>query len=109
MLPGKNLPPGSDPSDAASLVAAPQVVHLTTTPAPTKSSDMTQQQKIAAALTRAGLANPAAWSTPASSPHTTPDVAPLPEDRPTRSSHIILLSAGSLLALTSLLAFLLIR
>ena len=41
---------------------AVQVVHLSSESAPTKAADMTQQQKIAAALMRAGIANPAAWT-----------------------------------------------
>jgi hypothetical protein len=44
---------------------APQpthVIHLAPDPGPTKSADMTQQQKIAAALMKAGISNPAAWA-----------------------------------------------
>jgi hypothetical protein len=40
-----------------------QVVRLSPEPAPTKAQDMSQQQKIAAAMLRAGIANPAAWAT----------------------------------------------
>jgi hypothetical protein len=39
-----------------------EVVRLSTTPAPASSGDMTQQGKIAAALTKAGVNNPAAWA-----------------------------------------------
>ena len=42
--------------------AHPEVVRLSNHPSPTKALDMTQQQKIAAALLRAGISNPAAWS-----------------------------------------------
>ncbi len=38
------------------------VFQLSTGSAPTKTSDMTQQQIIAAALTKAGISNPAAWN-----------------------------------------------
>ena len=38
------------------------VVRLSPEQAPTKASEMTQQQKIAAALMKAGIANPAAWA-----------------------------------------------
>jgi hypothetical protein len=39
-----------------------QVVRLSPDSSPTSSTDMTQQQKIAAALIKAGISNPAAWS-----------------------------------------------
>jgi len=39
-----------------------EVVRLASDSAPMKSSDMTQQQKIAAALLKAGIASPAAWA-----------------------------------------------
>ena len=39
-----------------------EVIRLSSPPAPTKSADMTQQQKIAAALLKAGISNPIAWS-----------------------------------------------
>jgi hypothetical protein len=42
--------------------AAAQVIHITPNPVPTKTTEMTQQQKIAAALMKAGISNPAAWS-----------------------------------------------
>ncbi len=38
------------------------VIHLAPDPGPTKAEDMTQQQKIAAALIKAGISNPAAWA-----------------------------------------------
>lgn len=44
----------------------PQIVRLSTEPAPTRSSDMSQQEKIAAALSRARIAN-AAWASPMAS------------------------------------------
>jgi hypothetical protein len=39
-----------------------EVIHLSPQPAPIKTADMTQQQKIAAALVKAGISNPAAWA-----------------------------------------------
>ncbi|MFZ0817523.1 MAG: GIDE domain-containing protein [Candidatus Sulfotelmatobacter sp.] len=46
----------------SSVAASAQVVRLTPE-APTKLADMSQQQKIAAALQKAGVVNPAAWAT----------------------------------------------
>jgi hypothetical protein len=43
-------------------VAEPEVIQLSHGIGPTKSVEMTQQQKIAAALLRAGISSPAAWS-----------------------------------------------
>lgn len=39
-----------------------EVIRLAPDSGPTKAADMTQQQKIAAALLKAGISNPAAWS-----------------------------------------------
>jgi hypothetical protein len=39
-----------------------QIIHLSPEPGSAKTSDMTQQQKIAAALLKAGISNPAAWA-----------------------------------------------
>jgi hypothetical protein len=39
-----------------------EVIHLSQDSAPTNTADMTQQQKIAAALQKAGVSNPAAWT-----------------------------------------------
>jgi hypothetical protein len=39
-----------------------QVIHLSTEPAPSSSTEMTSQGKIAAAMMRAGIKNPAAWA-----------------------------------------------
>ena len=43
--------------------ASERVIRLSPDQAPTKASDMTQQQKIAAALLKAGVTSPAAWAT----------------------------------------------
>jgi hypothetical protein len=42
--------------------AAAQVLHISPDPLPGKTTEMTQQQKIAAALMKASISNPAAWS-----------------------------------------------
>ncbi len=39
-----------------------EVIHLSPDSGPTKTANMTQQQKIAAALMKAGISNPTAWS-----------------------------------------------
>jgi len=39
-----------------------QIIHLSPTAAPTKAADMSQQQKVAAALLKAGISSPAAWA-----------------------------------------------
>ena len=43
-------------------VSGPHVIQLSPAAGPLKSGDMTQQQRIAAALIKAGISNPAAWS-----------------------------------------------
>jgi len=48
--------------DKALSTASARVIHLSPDQAPTKASEMTQQQKIAAALVKAGISNPAAWA-----------------------------------------------
>ena len=114
------LPPAEVPA------AAQQTIRLTTDPGPTRSSEMDQQQKIAAALGRAGISNSALCSNPVeSSPPTTQPEVPvsrstltrpvLPlDDSPiqTNSSSLIrklFILGGSVLALISLVVFLTIR
>jgi hypothetical protein len=41
---------------------ATQVIHLSSDATPTKAADMNQQQKVAAALLKAGISNPIAWA-----------------------------------------------
>ena len=110
---------------AQSPAAAQQIIHLTSTPGPIRSSDMSQQQKIAAALGRAGISNSASWLRPESLPpipmqETAPGPLPAtrsdasPTDNPmqTHASSLIrklLLLGGSMLALISLIVFLTIR
>ncbi len=55
--------PAYDPIyDKALSAASARVIRLSADQAPTKASEMTQQQKIAAALVMAGISNPAAWA-----------------------------------------------
>ncbi len=55
--------PAFDPIyDQATTAASARVVRLSPDPGPTKAGDMTQQQKVAAALMKAGITNPAAWA-----------------------------------------------
>jgi len=51
--------------------ASTRVIRLSPDQAPVKATDMTQQQKIAAALTKAGIQSPAAWAAAG----VTPDLA----------------------------------
>jgi hypothetical protein len=95
---------------------AQQIIHLTTNSGAVRSSEMSQQQKIAAALDRAGIANSATWSNPAplSEPPTeqqTPAIAPDQAPVQTHSSTLrkMFLLGGSMLALISLIVFLTIR
>jgi hypothetical protein len=55
--------PAFDPiyNKAISTVSA-HAIHLSPASSPTKAADMTQQQKIAAALLKAGMSSPAAWT-----------------------------------------------
>jgi hypothetical protein len=48
--------------DKAISTASARVVRLSPDPGATRAADMTQQQKIAAALVKAGISNPAAWT-----------------------------------------------
>jgi len=110
-------------SSPAESRAPREVVHLSADSGPTKSSDMSQQQKISAALMRAGIANSAGWSTPPRSRAATavmdpPPATPAAEDRTpdripisarsTRPRNLILLS-GSVLLLVSLILFFAVR
>lgn len=52
----------TEPALASSDVRSHEVVRLPSEAAPARTSEMTQQQKIAAALLRAGISNPGAWS-----------------------------------------------
>jgi hypothetical protein len=48
--------------------ASARVIRLSPDPASTNATDMTQQQRVAAALTKAGISNPAAWAAAAVTP-----------------------------------------
>jgi len=61
-------PAFDDIYDKAISSASARVIRLTPDPSPTKAADMTQQQKIAAALVKAGISNPAAWASAAVTP-----------------------------------------
>ena len=64
--PGRNqklAPPApTAPVPPAPDEARPQIIHLSNAETGVAATEMTQQQKIAAALVRAGVSNPAAWS-----------------------------------------------
>jgi hypothetical protein len=70
--------PAFDPIyDQARTAVSARVVRLSPDPGPTTASEMTQQQKIAAALRKAGISNPASWATAGIAP-STPVVTPNP-------------------------------
>src|SRR6266478_5137765 len=52
----------SAPKDSSEQIPAPQIIKLANGEAPSTTQEMSQQEKIAAALTRAGIAKPEAWS-----------------------------------------------
>jgi len=52
----------SEPLAAEFDSTGPRIVHLSPDAGPVKTPDMTQQQRIAAALMKAGISNPAAWA-----------------------------------------------
>ncbi len=54
------LPPEPQSNDASAHPS--RIIRLSPKTGPAKSTDMTQQQKIAAALVKAGISNPAAWT-----------------------------------------------
>ncbi|MGA8835689.1 MAG: hypothetical protein WCF74_23230 [Candidatus Sulfotelmatobacter sp.] len=56
--------------DKAITRASTRVIKLSPEQGPTKSADMTQQQKISAALMKAGIANPAPWAAAGITPST---------------------------------------
>jgi hypothetical protein len=110
-----------DPAPAES-PAEQQIIQLSSDPGPARSSDMSQQQKIAAALSRAGIANSAAWSH--STSRTPTAVVDPPTESPTSSGHTsdhvptkehsslrrkLLVLGGLALALLSLILFVTLR
>jgi hypothetical protein len=78
--PRNGRPGSSAPHNFSERLPAPQVIRLATGAAPSPTQEMDQQEKIAAALTRAGITRPEAWSA-AGVPYQTVAVkenAPLP-------------------------------
>jgi hypothetical protein len=57
-------------SSSTTANAATKVIHLSTAAAPANTTEMTQQQKVAAALMRAGITNPTAWAAAGVAPGT---------------------------------------
>ncbi|MGA2355668.1 MAG: hypothetical protein ABSG02_14325 [Terriglobales bacterium] len=58
----RNNPRNGVGSGFSEAVSAPQIVKLSSGDAPSSTQEMSQQAKIAAALTRAGITRPEAWS-----------------------------------------------
>jgi hypothetical protein len=109
----------AEESAAGESSAQEEVIRLSIDPDPTRSSDMTQQQKIAAALTRAGLAT-AGWS---QLEHSASTVVEAPSDSATKiddaeeavppahssSKCKLILLVGATLAALSLILFFTLR
>ncbi len=68
--PRSDSPRNSTPINFSEWLPAPQIIRLATGAAASTAQEMGQQAKIAAALTRAGITKPAAWSA-AGVPHQT--------------------------------------
>ena len=60
--PRPDSPREAAPNNSSEQLPAPQIVRLASGAAPSTSQEMSQQAKIAAALTRAGITKPDAWS-----------------------------------------------
>lgn len=54
--------PSIDRPISAASATSREVIHLSPHPGPTTAAEMTQQQKVAAALLKAGISSPAAWA-----------------------------------------------
>ncbi len=54
--------PSIDRPISAASTTSREVIHLSPHPGPTTAAEMTQQQKVAAALLKAGISSPAAWA-----------------------------------------------
>jgi hypothetical protein len=61
-LVGNSLEAGNASRESATSTTSTRVIKLSPDSGPPKLNEMTQQQKIAAALMKAGIANPAAWA-----------------------------------------------
>ena len=55
-------PPTAAPSNFSEQIPAPEIIRLQSGAVPSSTHEMSQQSKIAAALTRAGITKPEAWS-----------------------------------------------
>jgi hypothetical protein len=60
--PRSDSPLSPAPNSSSGQLPAPQIIRLSTAAAPSTVHEMSQQTKIAAALTRAGVTKPEAWS-----------------------------------------------
>ncbi len=120
------LDPTARPS-SSNPESVPQVIRLSLPPIATRSTEMSQQEKVAAALMRAGVVNPASWTAPSSetqiaaqststaiadhparatSQHVLTPTPPMPQSR-FNWRRKLLLVAGALLVFAS--AYLLLR
>ena len=63
ILASKNRDEAPDPNTPSPPLTAPEVIQLSTRPVASSTREMSQQAKIAAALYRAGITKPEAWST----------------------------------------------
>jgi hypothetical protein len=61
-IPHHVIPHHASANRSSEHVAAPQIINLSSGAAPTSTREMSQQAKIAAALNRAGITKPEAWS-----------------------------------------------
>ena len=62
LSPRSDYPNNAAPDNASEQLPAPQIIKLANGEAPSTTQEMSQQAKIAAALTRAGITKPEAWS-----------------------------------------------
>jgi len=60
--PRRDYSRNSAPNNSSEQIPAPQIIRLSNGSVPSTTQEMSQQAKIAAALTRAGIAKPEAWS-----------------------------------------------
>ena len=60
--PRSDYPNNAAPDNASEQLPTPEIIRLANGAAPSTTQGMSQQAKIAAALTRAGITNPEAWS-----------------------------------------------
>lgn len=75
--------------------SAPQVIKLSSGPTPTSTHEMSQQAKIAAALTRAGITKPEAWSA-AGVPYQDASYQPMAADKGPLAAATLSVQSGSI-------------